>query len=117
MHHIDQSLEEKEVSGDGPYARTDDHAVERLLGELLSNHVCSRVSEVRQAEFCFVAQCGKSCLVRPKPGPNLVRIHVRHRAEVDQVWLQPNHQYQRLLNSRPIRSRNRWSVVAVIALA
>lgn len=56
MHHVDHLLEEKKVSGDGPDTGADDHAVERLFSELLSNHVCSRVPGISQAEFCFVPQ-------------------------------------------------------------
>jgi hypothetical protein len=36
MHHVDQPLEEKKASGDGPDTGTDDHAVERLFRELVN---------------------------------------------------------------------------------
>ena len=56
MHHVDQLLKQYEVAGNSSYACPNQHAIEALLLELVSNKCLGGFTKIGETHLYTVAQ-------------------------------------------------------------
>src|SRR5262245_35441022 len=96
MHHVDQLLEQEEVTGVRSDTCADEDAIKRLLLESASDNRFRSLAKVGQAHLHPVPETDQLFLGGLEAGEHLRSVHPRRIAglrEINHTWVQPDHEH------------------------